>query len=93
MVETDNGWGFFVDLEKGHELNKNKFRKIVNHKIVCKYIPKTTLCAIQEHEERVGSFKTDENNSTKEPNNFFMRVAIMIAGITISSMLVIYKVV
>ena len=90
MFETDSEWGFFVDLEKGHESNKNKFIKIVNHKIVFKYIPKTTLYKIQE---RVYSFKTYDNFLVKEPNNFFMRVAVMIAGITISSVLVIYKIV
>lgn len=90
MFEADPEWGFFVDLEKGHESNKNKFRKMVNHKIVCKYIPKTTLYTIQE---RVHSFETGNNSLVKEVHNFFIRVAIMIVGITISSMLVIYKVV
>ena len=98
MFETDAEWGFFVDLERSDVSNKNKFRKMVNHTIVCKYTPNTTLHTIQEGEEKIHSFdliKTNDiyNYPVKEPNNFFMRIGIMIAGITISSMLVIYKVV
>jgi len=93
MFEMDNDWGFFVDLEKPDVQNKHKLRKIVH-----KYIPNTTLHSIQENEEKVHSFdlkKIDNNDiyPVNEPNHFFMRVGIMIAGITISSMIIICKVI
>jgi hypothetical protein len=95
MFETDTDWGFFVDLEKSDVSNKHKFRKMTNHKMVCKYIPETTLHTIQEDEEKIHSFKPDDIHirPIKETNNLLLRVGIMIAGITISSMLVIYKIV
>jgi len=98
MFETDADWGFFVDLEKSDVSNKNKFRKMVNHKIVHKYIPEITLHTIQEENERVPSFdlkKTNDiyNYPVKETNPLFLRIGIMIASVTISSMLIIYKVV
>ena len=98
MFETDADWGFFVDLEKSDVSNKNKFRKMVNHKIVHKYIPEITLHTIQEGEEKVHSFdlkKIDNNDiyHIKETNPLFLRIGIMIASVTISSMLIIYKVI
>jgi hypothetical protein len=98
MFETDNDWGFFVDLEKSDVPNKHKLRKIVNHKVVNKYIPEITLHTIQEGEEKVHSFdlkKIDNNDiyPAKETTPLLLRIGIMIAGITISSMLIIYKII
>ena len=96
MFETDPEWGFFVDLENYDVSNKYNLRKMVKHKIVYKYIPEPTLYTIQEDEEKFHNFeikKKADNYPIKETNNLLLRVGIMIAGITISSMLVIYKVV
>jgi len=98
MFETDPEWGFFVDLENYEVSDKYNLRKMVKHKIVYKYIPEITLRTIRGGEEKVHSFdfkKIGDNDiySVKETNNFFIRVGIMIAGITISSILIIYKVV
>jgi hypothetical protein len=104
MSDSDNEWGFFVDLE-----NYSKYPALISNKPFCKYFPKTKLYVIQESEEIYYSSELKEleeniySNSElkenekptgiKEKIQYYVSLCIMITGFTTTILLAYYDII